>query len=600
MWPRRHLVERFVHPLPRRPHQVVQQGVDEMKFTSHIKNCARQTHTLARTLSMLLVCAAATNSSAAPVKALTWGSVDKACTQQTQMIPVYYPQTGAWDTQTGARAAAKTKNQQVGQRVLLLLDFVDDITAHPSDRCIATNANGVSTITPYQSPFLTNGIKRSQARIEKFFDEFKAAGGVVDYVIFDNEDILAAWKVGMDGLQAIENDSRFKSTYGKTIGFKVSQIRWGNVFHATWDALMIGIVDAAMNTAAYVPIKKRFPNARVTNYESCVLKKANASPDSLGRPMWNQSSGFGTDDAPSYYGGAARTMATAKFDGVNTIGSKPEDLFRFQLNRMRSVIKSSNGTRSQMPWISHRQFGNLENYFQDKELPYPMSSTKYWDEMVIQQVMHGADTLQVFNPVAWQVGSDPKMFNPKEDQFALESIITDLNQRLGSNPGKSRWFSVTGWADKVFITGRMLSNGTLWRISFTDDVNSIALPLRDGTIQIVTREEGTAGAWFFESYTNQVTVRQDKSEVAFIVVDDSVIQADLNNDSQINSVDMQLLVAAMGSTGDQAADLNNDGVVNQADQSQMTLVQTTLVAQAKKTIRGTTPIVQSNTQVAMK
>ena len=600
MWPRRHLVERFVHPLPRRPHQVVQQGVDEMKFTSHIKNCARQTHTLARTLSMLLVCAAATNSSAAPVKALTWGSVDKACTQQTQMIPVYYPQTGAWDTQTGARAAAKTKNQQVGQRVLLLLDFVDDITAHPSDRCIATNANGVSTITPYQSPFLTNGIKRSQARIEKFFDEFKAAGGVVDYVIFDNEDILAAWKVGMDGLQAIENDSRFKSTYGKTIGFKVSQIRWGNVFHATWDALMIGIVDAAMNTAAYVPIKKRFPNARVTNYESCVLKKANASPDSLGRPMWNQSSGFGTDDAPSYYGGAARTMATAKFDGVNTIGSKPEDLFRFQLNRMRSVIKSSNGTRSQMPWISHRQFGNLENYFQDKELPYPMSSTKYWDEMVIQQVMHGADTLQVFNPVAWQVGSDPKMFNPKEDQFALESIITDLNQRLGSNPGKSRWFSVTGWADKVFITGRMLSNGTLWRISFTDDVNSIALPLRDGTIQIVTREEGTAGAWFFESYTNQVTVRQDKSEVAFMVVDDSVIQADLNDDSQINSTDMQLLAAAMGSTGEHAADLNNDGVVNQADQSQMTLVQATLVAQAKKTIRGTTPMVQSNTRLSMK
>ena len=600
MWPRRHLVDRFVHSLPRRPHQVVQQGVDEMKFTSHIKNCARQTHTLARTLSMLLVCAAATNSSAAPVKALTWGSVDKACTQQTQMIPVYYPKTSAWDPQTGARIAAKTKNQQVGQRVLLLLDFVDDITAHPLDRCIAVNSRGVSTITQYQSPFLTNGITRSQARIEKFFDEFKAAGGVVDYVIFDNEDILAAWKVGMNGLQAIENDSRFKSTYGKTIGFKVSQIRWGNVYHATWDALMVGIVDAAMNTSAYAPIKKRFPNARVTNYESCVLKKVNASPDSLGRPMWNQSSGFGTDDAPSYYGGAARTMAAAKFDGVNAIGSKPADLFRFQLNRMRSVIKSSNGTRSQMPWIAHRQFGNLANYFQDIELPYPMSSTKYWDEMVIQQVMHGADTLQVFNPVAWQVGSDPQMFNPKEDQFALESIITDLNQRLGSNPGKSRWFSVTGWADKVFITGRMLSNGTLWRISFTDDVNSIALPLRDGTIQIVTRQEGTAGAWFFENYANPITVRQDKSEVAFIVVDDSVIQADLNNDSQINSADMQLLTAAMGSTGEHAADLNNDGVVNQEDQSQMTLVQTTLFAQARKTMRGTTPIVQSNNQVAMK
>ena len=168
-----------------------------MKFTSHIKNCARQTHTLARTLSMLLVCAAATNSSAAPVKALTWGSVDKACTQQTQMVMVDYPQTGAW-------AAARTKNQPTGQRVLLLRFFVDDLTQHPSDRCIATNANGVSTITPYQSPFLTNGIKRSQARIEKFFDEFKAAGGSVDYVIFDNETGVGDWGIGMNGLLAIK------------------------------------------------------------------------------------------------------------------------------------------------------------------------------------------------------------------------------------------------------------------------------------------------------------------------------------------------------------------------------------------------------------
>ena len=571
-----------------------------MKFTSHIKNCVRQTHTLARTLSMLLVCAAATSSSAATVKALTWGSVDKACTQQTQMIPVYYPQTSAWDPQTGARAAAKTKNQKVGQRVLLLLDFVDDITAHPSDRCIAANAMGVSTITQYQSPFLTNGITRSQARIEKFFDEFKAAGGVVDYVIFDNENILAAWKVGMDGLQAIENDSRFKSTYGKTIGFKVSQIRWGNVYHATWDALMIGIVDAAMNTSAYAPIKKRFPNARVTNYESSILKKVNASPDSLGRPMWNQSTGFGTDDAPSYYGGAARTMTNAKFDGVNAIGSKPEDLFRFQLNRMRSVIKSSNGTRSQMPWIAHRQFGNLANYFQDKELPYPMSSTKYWDEMVIQQVMHGADTLQVFNPVAWRVGSDPNFFNPKEDQFALESIITDLNARLGTNPGASRWFTVTGWADKVFATGRILSNGTLWRISFTDDVNSIALPLKDGTIQIVTRQEGTAGAWFFETSANPITVRQDNSEVAFVVVDDSVIQADINQDSKIDSADMKQLVASVGMKRVLEADLNHDGRVDQADQSQLTFIQTSLTSIAKNAKKGTTPALQMNNQLALK
>ena len=565
-----------------------------MKFTSLITKCARQTHTLARTLSMLLVCAAATSSSAATVKALTWGSVDKSCTQQTQMMPVDYPQT------TGAWAAAQTMKQPVGQRVLLLRFFVDDLTKHPSDRCIATNANGVSTITPYQSPFLTNGIKRSLARIEKFFDEFKAAGGAVDYVIFDNEDNLVAWKVGMNGLQAIENDSRFKLRYAKTIGFKVSQIQWGNVYHATWDALMIGIVDAAMSRSAYDPIKKRFPNVRICNYESSVLKKAYASPDCLGRPMWNQSTGFGTDDAPSYYGGAAPTMAAAKFDGVNTIGSKPEDLLRFQLNRMRSVIKSSNGARSQMPWIAHRQFGNLANWFPGEEYPFPMSSTMYWDEMVIQLVMHGADTLQVFNADTWDPGADLAMFNPKEDQFALESIITDLNARLGANPGASRWFTVTGWADKVFATGRILSNGTLWRISFTDDVNSIALPLRDGTIKIVTRQEGTAGAWFFETSTNPITVRKDNSEVAFVVVDDSVLQADINQDSKIDSADMKQLVASVGMKRVLEADLNHDGRVDQADQSQLTLIQTNLTSIAKTAKKGTTPALQMNNQLALK
>ena len=559
-----------------------------MKFASHITKCARQIHTLALSLSMLLVCAATSNSFAAPVKALTWGSVDKSCTQQTQMVMVDFPQTGAW-------AAAQVKNQPVGRHTLLLRFFVDDLTQHPSDRCVATDSKGRTTMTQYQSPWLTNGIKRSQARIEKFFDEFKAAGGTVDYVILDNENCLAAWGLGMNGLLAIQNDYRFKSSYGKILNFNVSQIQWGNIYHVRWDALMSLLVDSGMNAAAFAPIQKRFPKVRVSNYESFVLSQTNASPNCLGRAMWNNSTGFGTDDAPSFYGGSTETMAAAKFDGVNVIGSKPEDQFRFQLNRMRSVIAS--GHRSQMPWIAHRQFGKLANWgpFQT-----PMSGTKYWDEMVIQHVMHGTDTLLVFNADAWEAGSDPKMFNPKEDQFALESIITDLNARLGANPGASRWFTVTGWADKVFATGRILSNGTLWRISFTDDVNSIALPLKDGTIQIVTRAEGAAGAWFFETLTNPITIREDNSEVAFVVVDASIIQADINGDSKIDSADMKQLVASIGKKRMLQADLNQDGRVDQADQSQLTFIQTNLQSLAKISKKGTTPVMQVSTQIALK
>ena len=559
-----------------------------MNITSHITKCARQTHTLARTLSMLLVCAAATSSSAATVKALTWDTVDASCTQQTTMVCVDYPMSATW-------AAGEMKKLPVGKKAMLLRWFVNDMAEHPLDRCVATDAKGQKTITQYQSPWLTNGIKRSQARIEKFFDEFKAAGGTVDYVIFDNETCLTAWELGMDGLKAIENDSRFKTTFAKSLGFQVSQIKWDNIYHSRWDAYMAGVIDAGMNAAAFTPIQKRFPKARVSNYHSMVLKQANAVPNILGVPLWSQSSGFGTDDAPSYYGQSTVTMAAAKFDGVNAIGSKPEDQFRFQLNRMRSVITS--GGRSQMPWIAHRQFGKLANW---GPFECPMSSTKYWDEMVIQQVMHGTDTILVFNPNAWPVGSDPKLFNPKEDQFALESIITDLNARLGANPGASRWFTVTGWADKVFATGRILSNGTLWRISFTDDVNSIALPLRDGTIQIVTRQEGTAGAWFFETSTNPITVRQDNSEVAFVVVDDSVLQADINQDSKIDSADMKQLVASVGMKRVLEADLNHDGRVDQADQSQLTLIQTNLTSIAKIAKKGTTPALQMNNQLALK
>ena len=140
-----------------------------MKFASHITKCARQIHTLVLSLSMLLVCAATSNSFAAPVKALTWDTVDAACTQQTTMVCVDYPMSATW-------AAGEMKKLPVGKKAMLLRWFVNDMAEHPLDRCVATDAKGQKIITQYQSPWLTNGIKRSQARIEKFFDEFKAAG----------------------------------------------------------------------------------------------------------------------------------------------------------------------------------------------------------------------------------------------------------------------------------------------------------------------------------------------------------------------------------------------------------------------------------------
>jgi hypothetical protein len=122
----------------------------------------------------------------------------------------------------------------------------------------------------------------------------------------------------------------------------------------------------------------------------------------------------------------------------------------------------------------------------------------------------------------------------------------------------------------------------------------------DGTIQIVTRQEGTAGAWFFETSTNPITVRQDNSEVAFVVVDDSVLQADINQDSKIDSADMTQLVASVGMKRVLEADLNQDGRVDQADQSQLTFIQTNLTSIAMNAKKGTTPVLQMNNQMALK
>jgi len=100
--------------------------------------------------------------------------------------------------------------------------------------------------------------------------------------------------------------------------------------------------------------------------------------------------------------------------------------------------------------------------------------------------------------------------------------------------------------------------------------------------------------------TNPITIREDNSEVAFVVVDESIIQADINADSKIDLADMKQLIASMGQKRMLEADLNQDGRVDQADQSQLTFIQTNLKSLAKISKKGTTPVMQISTQVALK
>jgi len=515
---------------------------------------------LVRTLAALVVTLVAARAGA-QVKVWGWSSLDSANSpNMTGMVRVY---PDAKPADVAKMLAAKP----AGQRVLCMLGFTEILASHPQDACRKVGPNGKVTLTKYPGPWCDSGAIVARRQVETFLDGLRAAGvPVIDALVLDNETTFWAGRyITSDGanVNAIEADPRFPAL-AKRLGFKkLNRLAWGSNEYHRWNEVVSADFDAALQRVVAQPFLARWPKASVCNYGSAPIAQGHMTPDMSGHGIVHGGRGFGTHASISFYGESLPWIRNRQFLGA-TLNDSPFDMFRINMHRARATL--ANGRRL-MPWIASRSLGcNGEGREPGSDLGAyraPIANTQYWDESVIQLVMHGCDTLLMFNPAAWRNDQNASLWNRAEDQTRLAAIVADMNSRLSGLAGASRWFTLPGLEDRVLTTGRRVAGGTLWRFSFAPGVASVVVSLKSGEVREVLPEEGGVGAWYFESDSEPLAIKSDGSDVAWTEASKGSTWPDLDDDGTLSEGDVALLLLDMGQESEM--DLDGDRTVTQRD-----------------------------------
>lgn len=495
-------------------------------------------------------------SARADVRVFAWSDVDRAF--RDSMTPMVRAFPGA----NHAHVAAQLNAMPAGRRVLLILNFTEPLALHPDDRCVQVGADGERTVTEFRGPWLEQGERAVRQSMEDFFSRLKAAGAAIDALVVDNEtDTRAGRFLGSNGanLQAIQNDPRFPAL-AQRLGFgdlTVDGMWYGTERHRRWDDVVLADFDAAHHRAVAEPFLSRWPSATVSNYGSAPVAREHAIPDMSGHATVRGGNGFGTHDSIDFYGLALQWLERSSFRGVR-LDDTPYDMFRMSVHKLRSIDRSSD--KPMQPWIGSWGLGARS---ERDDYPSPLSMSEYWRENVIQLVMHGCDTLLLFNPHAWRPEHDPAKFNVLGDQQRLHATVAELNARLGG-AGASRWASIPSLEEHAIATGRVVPGGTLWRFSFAPGVDRVAVARRDGSVIRVEREAGGAGAWVFEPAAGPFAMKGDGSEVAMTLAQPGSSWPDLNGDGALDASDETVLMVFAGSANP-SIDLDGSGSVGPSD-----------------------------------
>ena len=413
-----------------------------------------------------------------------------------------------------AAIAQQLLQRPEGQRVLCFWDVLYELADHPLDRIQTPDGKP----TDVRSPFMDNGIEATAERVNSILVGIKRAGATVDVLVLDYERGFA-WDPRFGSL---DNDPRWIGL-ARELGFE--DLRGMDATRvARWNEVMGRYFDDAIARSTDQPLQSIFPGARLANFDSFASLPVAPVIGSDGMPFLRASVtdrngalvGLGSHDSSPFFGVLLPTTGQQRFDGVNPIGQDAFAAARLELHRSRSMRKPAG--RSQMPWIAPRSLDAGAMLAKaDPDTATPMRSTPYWDEMVLQLGLHGADDFLYWNPEGSLAPQAPVAALP-EDHQALDGLLEELNRTLGQKPGDSMYREQPGFDDRIIATGRDDGESIVWRLTFDPGIESVRVFFTDGASLVVNREANRPGAWIAHPKSKSLVFDADNTAPVFEVV----------------------------------------------------------------------------------
>ena len=405
-----------------------------------------------------------------PVHAYSWYRVARSCVNITPMIWV--------NRRTDPRYAAYlSRTRPEGRAIFMLDNLAEDILRHPED--VVRTPDGA--LTEYRSPWPVHGIDESRRKVNEFFRAFAQHGGRIDRFALDNEDYLAMWILTKEHAQAIQDDPR-SAGLKQRLGFDdftpIFRFR-SRTEYLTWNATLHAMVVEAINEAVYDPLRQLFPGVQGSNYRAFIVTPEEVAPDKNWHYQY-RTAYVGTHGSLPFYGRFG-VLATRKLDGENRYGDSPFAVFRWHLNTIRGILRSSNVPF--IPWVSHKGFGR--SFLRD---------SPYYEELIYHLVLSGVDDIQYWNPHFQKDANVPGgVYSDDGQDMLLDNCLAEVNARLGTQERWCKTLSPIEWDSPFVATGMQISKDrVLWRVTAPPEVTQLRFHRSGETIDLSSQ----AGFWY--------------------------------------------------------------------------------------------------------
>jgi len=443
-------------------------------------------------LCALLLLGVPARAAAPAYRSFSWAPVPAECRHITGFV---------WFNQKSqpAQVAAESLKQAAGRRALFSWDVHRDILNHPADVCRTPDGQP----TAFRGVWPAQGTAATRERFDRFFGEFKAAGGQMDLFLLDFEGGYSNWSLGGGKdkeplFRAIQSDPRF-AELARKLGFSdlMTVCHWpGKRAYLKWNAVMAGVVDAALEAGVFQPAKRHYPALLGSNYGSVVMTEANAVPDLNGHFQWSESDLMGTHQAPSFYTWIGQ-LGDRKLDGRQPFGRTPYAGLLLTLNTLRALQRSSD--KPIMPWIAWQRYAGDG----PKSPPATVANTPYYRELVYHLALAGCDTILFWNPHPWSKNQKPEDLSMPADELLLDGLLADCNRRLAADRRECLTTAALPWDAPLLVTGLRLDDRAVWRVTAPAGVTKVTVKVDDQPRELAIDDQ--AGAWLTTAPGGRVT-----------------------------------------------------------------------------------------------
>ncbi len=348
---------------------------------------------------------------------------------------------------------AATDAMPIGQRVIFSWDMHRDINTNKEDRC--RNANG--DLTEYQGIWWERGTEQVRQRFDAFFKAYKEGGGKLDYFVLDFEVGMSNWSFDNNAkiFDAIQNDSRFPELSAK-LGFSDLNrvLNWrGGQDYLKWNALMAERTAAYVNQAVYEPIRRYFPDVKMSNYGAFNHRTGYGVPDKNGHMDYLYGSGahIGTHQSKDFYARLGN-ICNLKLDGKTLYGRTPFNAFRYDVNAMRSMYGAADAPVH--AWISYKTFG--ESLIRDND---------YYQELLFHLGLCGADAFLLWNPYPGVKEQNPDSWANDATDDLVNKCLRRLNSLVGTSDRRPLKKEMVSWDADYVLSGMDTGKRSVWRFT---------------------------------------------------------------------------------------------------------------------------------------